>query len=124
MRQAEEASAEGDFARRAEIHLEFHRILARMTQNPVMVIVMNGVLAVLNQFVQSIGSYENAFVIPSRKRFLKHMEARDAEAAVAEMESSLKRLQRNYLSLAGPDSEATPAQRAVRNKPMAPRKTA
>jgi len=124
VREAEEATADGDFARRAEIHLEFHRILARMTQNPVMVIVMNGVLAVLNQFVQSIGSYENAFVIPSRKRFLKHMEARDADAAVAEMESSLKRLQRNYLSLAGPDSDATPAQRAVRNKPMAPRKSA
>ena len=124
VREAEEATADGDFARRAEIHLEFHRILARMTQNPVMVIVMNGVLAVLNQFVQSIGSYENAFVIPSRKRLLKHMEARDADAAVAEMESSLKRLQRSYLSLAGPDSESTPAQRAVRNKPMAPRKTA
>ena len=95
---AEQASAEGDFFKRAEVHLDFHRILARMTGNPVMVIVMDGVLGVLRHYVQSIGEYENAFVLPSRQRFLKFMEARDVPGAVAEMESSLKKLQRTYLS--------------------------
>jgi len=95
---AAQAIKDGNFQQRAEIHLEFHRILARMTANPIMVIVMDGLLAVLSRFIQSLGEYENAFVLPSRKRFLKHMEARDADAAVAEMESSLKRLQRAYLS--------------------------
>jgi DNA-binding FadR family transcriptional regulator len=96
--QAEQAAADGDFELRAELRLEFHRILARMTGNPIMVIVMDGMLAVLRQFVLSLGDYENAFVLPSRLRFMKCMEARDVEGAVAEMEAGLKKLQRSYLS--------------------------
>ncbi len=92
------AEKAGDFPRRAATHIEFHRILAQITGNPIMVVVMKGVLDVLEHFIRTIGPYENAFVLPSRRRFLKHMMNRDAEAAVAEMEASLKRLQRNYLS--------------------------
>jgi GntR family transcriptional regulator, transcriptional repressor for pyruvate dehydrogenase complex len=106
VRQAEEANARGNLDERAEVNLEFHRILARMTGNPVVVIVMDSMLAVLRHFVQTIGPYENSFVPPSRKRFIKLMEARDVQGAIAEMESSLKRLQRSYLSLA---KEAAPA---------------
>jgi DNA-binding FadR family transcriptional regulator len=95
---AAQATKDGDFARRAAIHLDFHRLLARMTGNPVMVTLMEAVLEVLHHFVRRIGDYDNAFVLPSRRRFMKHMAARDADAAVAEMESSLKRLQKNYLS--------------------------
>jgi hypothetical protein len=83
-----------------------------MTDNPIMIIVMDGVLDVLHHFVRTIGDYQNAFVLPSRRRFMKHMEEgnveaavaelesslKNVEAAVAEMESSLKRLQRAYLS--------------------------
>jgi DNA-binding FadR family transcriptional regulator len=87
-----------DFVRRSETHFEFHRILARMTRNPIMVIMMDGLLTVLRHFVRSIGEYENKYVLPSRHRFLKLMEAKDVEGAVAEMEASLKRLQRSYLS--------------------------
>ena len=95
---AAEATKQGDFARRARMHLDFHRLLARITGNPVMVTIMNGVLEVLQHFVDRIGDYDNDFVLPSRRRFMKHMAARDAAAAVAEMEASLKRLQRSYLS--------------------------
>jgi hypothetical protein len=52
----------------------------------------------LRQFIQTLGEYENAFVLPSRKRFMKHMHEGDADAAVAEMEANLKRLQKGYLS--------------------------
>lgn len=96
--EVEAATARGDFDSRAELNLEFHSILARMTGNPIMVILMNGLLAVLRHFVHTIGEYDNTFVLPSRRRFLKLMEAKDAEGAVAEMEASLKRVQRNYLS--------------------------
>jgi DNA-binding FadR family transcriptional regulator len=95
---AVEASKEDDFPRRARIHFEFHRMLARMTGNPIMVVMMDGLLAVLSRYVTSLGDRDNSFVIPSRKRFIKHLREGDAEAAVAEMESSLKRLQRSYLS--------------------------
>lgn len=92
------ALAAGDFARRAQKNIEFHRILARMTGNPIMVVVVNGVLDVLREFIRTIGDHPNHHVLPSRRRFVAHLERGDAEAAVAEMEASLKRLQRNYLS--------------------------
>lgn len=95
---AAEASRRGDFPLRAATHQDFHRVLARMTGNPVMVTVMNGLLEVLAEFIDQIGSQANAFVLPSRRRFMKHFAVGDAAAAVAEMEASLKRLQRNYLS--------------------------
>lgn len=96
--EAESAVRRGDFENRVVRHLDFHRILARMTGNPIMVIVMDGVLSVLLLFVRSIGDYQNAYVLPSRRRFMKHMEEGHVEAAVAEMQTSLKRLQRSYLS--------------------------
>jgi DNA-binding FadR family transcriptional regulator len=95
---AADASKEGDFPRRARLHFEFHRVLARMTGNPIMVVMMDGLLEVLSRYVSSLGDQDNSFVIPSRKRFMKYLREGDAEAAVAEMESSLKRLQRSYLS--------------------------
>ena len=107
IREAEAAAVAGDFPLRAQKNIDFHRILARMTSNPIMVIVMSGVLDVLQHFVSSIGDYQNAFVLPSRKRFVKHLVEGDADAAVAEMETSLKRLQRNYLSRV--ESDAAPA---------------
>jgi GntR family transcriptional regulator, transcriptional repressor for pyruvate dehydrogenase complex len=63
-----------------------------------MVVVMKGVLEIMARFLQTIGPYDNAFVTPSRRRFMAHFAARDADAAVAEMESLLKRLEKNYLS--------------------------
>lgn len=95
---AAQAAKDGDFPSRARIHLDFHRMLARMTGNPVMVTLMDGVLEVLHHFVRRIGEYDNTFVMPSRRRFMKHMAERDADAAVQEMEASLKRLQKSYLS--------------------------
>jgi hypothetical protein len=38
-------------------------------------------------------------VSPSRRRFIKHFEAGESDAAVAEMEAHLERLNRHYLSL-------------------------
>lgn len=107
---ANEATRNHDFPTRAATNLEFHRILARMTGNPLMVIVMNGVLNVLAEFIEQVGHHENTYVIPSRRRFLKHLIAKDADAAVSEMESILKRLQRSYLSRAGNDDDAVPPQ--------------
>jgi GntR family transcriptional repressor for pyruvate dehydrogenase complex len=125
--EAEEAAAAGDFPRRAEKHLEFHRILTRMTGNPIMVIVMNGVLDVLHQYIRSIGEYPNAFVLPSRKRFMKHLEEGDVEGAVAEMDASLKRLQRSYLSHvenAAAEAAAQTAAPARKRRPAAKKTTA
>jgi DNA-binding FadR family transcriptional regulator len=84
----------------ASIHLEFHRILARATKNPVMVIVMEALIDVMNLYIRAIGQRRNPWVMPSRRRFIRHFEARDADAAVTEMTRHLERLNRHYLSLA------------------------
>jgi GntR family transcriptional repressor for pyruvate dehydrogenase complex len=88
-----------DFFDQAAIHLDFHRIIARATKNPVMVIVMEALIDVMQHFIAAIGQQRNPWVLPSRRRFMKHFEARDADAAVAEMEEHLERLNRYYLSL-------------------------
>ena len=89
-----------DFYKTAEIHLQFHTLLARATRNPVMVIMMDAVTDVMQQFLNKIGPTLNPYVLPSRRRFMQHLANRDAEAAVAEMEKHLKRLHKHYLSLA------------------------
>lgn len=117
---AEAAAAEGDFERRVERHLDFHRILARMSGNPIMVVVMDGVLSVLLHFIRTIGDYQNSYVLPSRRRFMKHMEEGNVEGAVAEMESSLKRLQRSYLSRVEPVREMALSSAAAASSTPAP----
>lgn len=95
---AEQARKSGNFKDRIELHLEFHRMLARIAGNPITMAVMNGVLDIMAKFISSIEPYDNSFVTPSRRRFLKHFAAGDADAAVAEMETLLKRLEKKYLS--------------------------
>lgn len=88
-----------DFYDLAAIHLEFHRILALATHNPVMVIVMQALIDVMQHFIRTIGRSRAAWVLPARRRFIRHLEAGDADAAVAEMKQQLERLNRHYLSL-------------------------
>jgi GntR family transcriptional repressor for pyruvate dehydrogenase complex len=97
---AEDARQSGNFSQRIALHIEFHRMLARIAGNPIMVAVMNGILDVMVLFLQTIGSFDNTFVTPSRRRFMKHFAAGEVEAAVAEMEKLLLRLEKNYLSRA------------------------
>lgn len=98
---AQAAQDAGDFPARASHNIEFHRILARMTGNPIIEAVMIGVLNVMRQFIASIGEQPNRHVLPSRRRFIAHLAAGDADAAVAEMQASLLKLQKGYLSRAG-----------------------
>jgi GntR family transcriptional regulator, transcriptional repressor for pyruvate dehydrogenase complex len=87
------------FLEQARIHLDFHRIIARATKNPVMMIVMEALIDVMQHFIVAIGQQRNPWVLPSRRRFMKHFEAGEVDAAVTEMEQHLERLNRYYLSL-------------------------
>ena len=55
-------------------------------------------MGVFGQFIEKIGPSENPYTLPSRKRFLKLLRARDSEAAVAEMSKHLRRLHNQYLA--------------------------
>lgn len=93
-----DADAAGDFDERQRLNREFHLILARTTRNPIIAITMEGVMAVLGQFIAQIGPGPNPFTLPSRERFLGCLRARDADAAVAEMARFLDQMQQGYLA--------------------------
>jgi DNA-binding FadR family transcriptional regulator len=96
---ATQANEAGDFDRRQQLHREFHVILARATGNPILAITMESIMSVFGRFIEQIGPRENPYTLPSRKRFLKHLKNRDADAAVAEMAKHLRRLHDQYLTL-------------------------
>ena len=96
---ATKADKAGNFQQRADLHREFHNLLAAATRNPIITITMEGVMEVMREFVKTIGPSDNAYTLPSRRRLLKHLRARDADAAVAEMNKFLERLQANYMEL-------------------------
>lgn len=98
IRAATVAHDAGRFDERQKLHREFHILLARATRNPIVAITMESVMGVVGQFIEKIGPSENPFTLPSRKRFMKHLRARDADAAVAEMSKHLKRMHTQYLA--------------------------
>ena len=101
---AGDAAKAGNFDRSVELHLEFHRMLARLTGNPIMVTLLDGVLGVLAHFIGQIGNQKNPYVLPSRRRLIKHLREGAAAEAVAEMTAYLRKLQTAYLSRAETDA--------------------
>jgi DNA-binding FadR family transcriptional regulator len=95
---AEVATAAGDVERRAEINYEFHRLLARAAKNPVLIILTDALMEMTRHFVESVGYMPNRYVMPSRRRLLVFLQAKNGEAAALEMASMLKRLQRFHLA--------------------------
>ena len=95
---AEAATAEGDVARRALINYEFHRLLARATGNPVLIILTDALMEMTRHFVERVGYMPNRYVMPSRHRLLAQLRARNGAAAAREMTTMLKRLQRFHLA--------------------------
>lgn len=98
---AEAATAAGDFARRAAFNYEFHRLLARATQNPVLIVLTDALTEMTRHFVDAVGYKPNRYVMPSRRRLLAHLRSGAGEAAAKEMEQMLRRLQRSHLAAYG-----------------------
>ena len=99
--EAEAATAEGDVARRAAVNYEFHRLLARAAQNPVLIILTDALMEMTRHFVERIGYMPNRDVMPRRRGLLECLERRDGGAAAKEMAAMLKRLQRFHLAAYG-----------------------
>ena len=93
------ADADDRFEDRQRLHRQFHLILAKATRNPIIEITMEGVMELMGLFVARIGPSENAFTLPSRRRLLSCLRARDAEGAAQEMAQFLERMQSRYLAL-------------------------
>jgi DNA-binding FadR family transcriptional regulator len=107
---AERARRAGDFAERTRHHQAFHVLLAQATHNPILIATTEGIMEVTRQFVKAIGPTDRQdYTHPSRLRLLKHLRARAAEKAVAEMSSALTKLHRGYLVQAQAPSAPAPA---------------
>lgn len=98
---AEEATLRGDVVQRAHINYEFHRLLARAARNPVLTVITDALMEMTRHFVENIGYMPNRYVMPSRRRLLEHLRAKDGESAAKEMEGMLRRLQRFHLAAYG-----------------------
>jgi Transcriptional regulators len=122
--EAQEARRRGDFAGRAERHIEFHRMLARLTDNPIMVIVMNGCsMCSLISCSASASMTTASCCHRAAASWNTSLQARPT-LPLAEMEACLKRLQRSYMSriqAAEAVSATKAAPRARRSPPAAQR---
>ncbi len=95
---AEAAQKAGNLEERARIHLEFHRLLAKISGNPILILTMEAILQVMAEFISQLGYRENRFVLPSRRRLLTLLAERNADEAANEMAAHLRRIHRYYLS--------------------------
>lgn len=107
---AEEAVRAGDEPLRTRINLEFYRLLAAMTHNPLLEIVTDSVMAITQKFVEEFLRTSTPTVMPFRHKLLAELRARDADAAAKRMRDHLLGLQKIYLAEAGKRAvEADPA---------------
>ena len=80
--------------RRAAI-AEFYRLLALATHNEILKILVNSLTDILVRFLRGVSEgTELPGLVAHRRRFLKHLQARDAAAATREMETHLNKLHR------------------------------
>ncbi|WP_240699030.1 FadR/GntR family transcriptional regulator [Sphingomonas sp. AAP5] len=81
---------------RYQCAVEYYEVLARATKNRIFGIFVDSLSAILHQFVQG-PEYETLqeTLIQSRLQLVKHLRARDADAAAEEMRKHLGRLHRH-----------------------------
>lgn len=93
-----QAVSRGDFSERTRINLEFHRLLAKCTRNPVLIVIYDAMIEIQRQMLEVLPAAPNSAVMPSRERLLGYLRARDEDMAAHEMESNLRLLQQHYLA--------------------------
>lgn len=94
---AEAAHEADDFEQKFLLNHEFHRMLARLSGNPLLMVFMDGMLQILEEFVVQIGRQETGYVLTARREFMQHFQRGETEQASAVMAQSLQRFLHNYL---------------------------
>ncbi|WP_326522825.1 FadR/GntR family transcriptional regulator [Sphingomonas sp.] len=90
-------SAGSDAQTALSVNLDFHRLLARATSNPVLIVLTDALIGVQRELLKIYEPASQIDVIASRRRLLTHLRSRDEVAAVSEMEQHLRLLQSHYL---------------------------
>lgn len=108
---SEAAVARGDTAERVRLGLEFHRLIAQASGNPIMTILIDALMTIQLDLIQVLGPSPDKLIMPSRRKILKYIAARDADKAAAEMERNIAVLHTRYLT--GKGQSKQPAQRVT-----------
>ena len=95
-------SAKGDIRRFAEKDAEFHTSLAQMTDNPLLIVLIDTIRSLIQEVRLSISRYPElkATVMPDHYAILERVEAKDSEGACNAMRAHLehaRRMQQLYL---------------------------
>jgi GntR family transcriptional regulator, transcriptional repressor for pyruvate dehydrogenase complex len=98
--EAERETLAGNSALKTKINVQFHVLIAELTGNPILIMMMKSLMSILSDFIAEFGSVMGVDVIRSRRRFMKQMRSGNPELAVAEMERHLKILHQHYLDAA------------------------
>ncbi len=99
-----------DAALRVTSTIALHRVLARLAGNPIATAVLNGVLDVLGHHLSLHGTAAVELAHPARRRFVRQLQQGEADAAVAELQASIRRARRRQAAAA---AAAVPPRRAA-----------
>ena len=88
----EELTRSGQLRDRLNYSIDFYKVLAESTQNQVMIIVIDALTYILRLLVSQLGPDPKHDLVETRRRFMTHLRARDADAASREMTEHLNSL--------------------------------
>lgn len=91
-------SENGRWDERADTMLAFHELLARGTDNPILIILMQSLLDLMRKVVAAVGPLRDPGLLEARFRLMERLRARDPDGAVAVMEAHLRRLHELWLT--------------------------
>lgn len=90
--EVEALTRSGHLRDRLSYSINFYKILANITKNQVMIILIDSVTYILRLVVNEVGPDPKLDLAETRRAFMKCMRARDADGAVREMTAHLQRL--------------------------------
>lgn len=104
---AVEAGRADDVETRSEANFEFHHLLAEASGNPILVVLTEAISQINRRFAEQAGPPPNRVILPSRRRLMERLLARDAEGAMAEIALQIRSVERFYARQLGDRRSAT-----------------
>jgi DNA-binding FadR family transcriptional regulator len=94
---ASQALERRDFDAKLEALIEYHRVIARATRNPVLVFVMDALMEMMHDYAISIGHDKNDLSIIALREVTEQLRRRDKAKAGRAMAEHLERVKDRYL---------------------------
>lgn len=95
--ETDEFTKAGQLQQRTERLVQFYTLLAESTRNAVFTLIATSLSSIVRRFLDQVPESRRAHLaasVPSRRRFLRFLRARDAGNAIREMDEHLRRLHR------------------------------